>query len=132
MRGARIRFEFPHLANLPCSECQKWVYDLKTGKQQLYGGKPVRQHPSGPPCVQEPGICPKGEPGKSDLTYQNLRVLRHFEECRAVGGFPDDGLVKMHAGLLEPIYQDAERRKQNEDLSVKIARLVVPMRQKKR
>lgn len=122
----RLRFEHPHLANLPCSECQLWVHDLKTGKPQLYGGQKLKQHPSGPPCVQDPGSCPKGGIGKSDLTYQNERVVRHFEMCRAVGQFPDDDIVKRHASILGPIYDQHEERHNQDLLATKIARILLP------
>lgn len=122
----RLRFEHPHLADLPCAECQKWVYDLKTGKPQLYGGRKLAQHPSGPPCVQDPGCCPKGGIGKSDLTYQNERVVRHFEMCRAVGQFPDDDTVKRHASILGPIYDQHEERHNQDLLATKIARILLP------
>jgi len=122
----RLRFDHPHLAALSCNECQKWVHDLKTGKPQLYGGRKIKQHPKGPPCVQDPGCCPKVGPGKSDLTYQNERVLRHFEMCRAVGQFPDDDTVRRHAAILEPIFQDQEQKRETDELSVKLARLLLP------
>jgi len=115
--------EHPQLAMLPCSECQQWVHDLKTGKPTLYGGQKVKQHPSGPPCVQEPGICPKGKPGESDLTDQNERVWQHFRQCRATGEFPDDGIVKRHAAILEPIVAGAERRRQSNELVVGLGKI---------
>jgi hypothetical protein len=121
----RLRIEHPHLANLSCEDCKKWVYDLTTGKPQLYGGKLVAQHRTGPPCVQEPGICPKGSPGESDLTRQNERVVRHFEQCRATGDFPDDGHVHRHAAILEPLFRQAERRRQTSELTISLAKILV-------
>lgn len=106
----------------------KWVYDLKTGQPQLYGGRKLKQHPKGPPCVQEPGICPKGKPGESDLTEQNQRVVRHFEECRAVGEFPDDGVVREHAALLERLYRRAEEQRRTDQIVLGLAKILVKSR----
>jgi hypothetical protein len=113
---------------LSCQDCKKWVYDLKTGKLQLYGGKPVRQHPKGPPCMQEPGICPKGAPGRSDLTEQNRRVVEHFEQCRATGQFPDDGIVHQHAALLERIVRGYEQSKETDHLVLGLAKVFTKLK----
>ncbi len=121
----RLRFEHPQLALLPCSECQQFAYDLKTGKPQMYCGKKLPQHKRGPPCVTEPGSCPKGKPGESDLTEQNRRVYEHFRECRATGMFPEDGTVRMHAAILESIFSRAEQDRQSAHQAHELARLLI-------
>lgn len=124
----RLRFEHPHLAVLPCHECQQFAHDLKTGKPQMYCGKKLPQHPKGPPCVTEPGSCPKGKPGESDLLPVNQRVLEHFRQCRATGVFPDDGMVRMHAAILEPIFSRSENDRQAVQQANHLARLLLRMR----
>lgn len=124
----RLRFEHPHLAVLPCQECQQFAHDLKTGKPQMYCGKKLPQHPKGPPCVTEPGSCPKGKPGESDLLPMNQRVLEHFRQCRATGVFPDDGIVRMHAAILEPMFARAENDRQSLQQANQLGRLLIRMR----
>lgn len=94
----------------------------------MYAGKKLPQHPKGPPCITEPGSCPKGKPGESDLSPQNHRVMDHFRHCRATGNFPDDGLVRMHAAILEPIFARAERDRQTMNMANELARLLIRLK----
>ncbi len=73
-------------------------------------------------------VCPKGKPGESDLTPQNQRVYDHFRNCRATGTFPDDGLVQMHAAILEPIFSRAERDRQTMNMATEMARLLLRLK----
>jgi hypothetical protein len=64
------------------------------------------------PCA----ACPKTEGSArrawrdaADLTPRNARAYRHYAECRAVGSFPDDPLVRRHAGVVRAA-EDAVRR----------------------
>lgn len=78
--------------------------DGKGGKTYL---KRLPQCP--PPC----DTCPKTEGQKErkranacqGLSEQNQRCLQHFLECKAVGQFPDDAIVRRNAGIIQPYYQ---------------------------
>ena len=65
-----------------------------------------------PPCNTCPKIPPDA-PAKSwmfavDLTPQNLEVYWHYKECRAVGRFPRDPLVSLHAATIRAVEDQQE------------------------
>jgi hypothetical protein len=45
-----------------------------------------------------------------ELSDRNWRAYEHFLECRAVGLWPDDPIVKRNARILREIHDEAERR----------------------
>ena len=61
------------------------------------------------PCQTKLG-CPKGTPdaGKT-LTPENRQAWQHYKECRAVGNFPDDSIVRENAALIRDIEDSKER-----------------------
>ena len=87
------------------------MYDLETGKPLLNGKRKIRRGPAGPPCRNDATACPKGAPGKSELTVQNAQVLQHYMECRAVGQFPDDPLVRQNAALLHQVFEAVQQHR---------------------
>jgi hypothetical protein len=50
------------------------------------------------------------------LNPQNQLVWKHFCECEAVGYFPDDPLVRRHAGIIRQI-KDAHARASQQQLT---------------
>jgi len=55
-----------------------------------------------PPCRLSG--CPKGTPENSiELSQKNLQAWHHYQECRAVGNFPDDPIVRRNAALIKRI-----------------------------
>lgn len=76
-------------------------------------GLPVVRPPGSPtPCWK----CPKVPPGEPacpesavEMTDQNWRAFRHYEECRAVGAFPDDPIVRRNAALIRRVYDAWEQ-----------------------
>lgn len=67
-------------------------------------GEPLRR-PKGttPPCRGGKG-CPKGTPENSNaLSPKNEEAYQHYLECRAVGQFPDDMIVKKNAKRIRMI-----------------------------
>jgi len=105
----------PKVAAIDCRKCAKFAVDLKTGEFFRQGELMIPRGPEGPPCRQDKKICPKGEPGKSDLTKQNQKVLEHYRECRAVGEFPDDDLVRLNARILDQVFDDCEAVKRRRE-----------------
>jgi hypothetical protein len=57
-----------------------------------------------PPCHTCPKI-PRDAPARTwwyavDLSPENVQVYTHYLECRAVGHFPNDPIVKLHARII--------------------------------
>lgn len=82
-------------------------------------GKPVlRLLNCGPemlaPCRNDKG-CPKGTPeNPRTLNDQNRRCYEHYKECRAVGQFPDDPVVKQNAAVIRDVEDSIERSREVE------------------
>jgi hypothetical protein len=112
-----------------CAACQEHVYrdDDETpaehrGEKMLIRGKPVPRGGSLPPCWK----CPKvplavrkerQRSGKevtpadaADPGPEHYAIVEHFLRCDAVGQFPDDEIVKRHAGIIRPYKDAADRR----------------------
>lgn len=99
-----------------CDDCRKFIYE-DSGKQKIHRrtGLPVINLGGMTPC----SICPKipdrvfGDDGKEiaktpgnaaklrphavELTPRLTLAWQHYRECRAVGSFPDDPLVRGNA-----------------------------------
>ena len=107
----------PEVATRDCSHCQIYLYDEKTGEVKERRGKPIKRPPGTAPCRTNTG-CPKGTPeNNTTLTGKNLLALLHYEECKAVGQFPDDPIVRRNAAILRRIDEEVvqrERQQQNE------------------
>ncbi|PQO33331.1 hypothetical protein C5Y96_10795 [Blastopirellula marina] len=79
----------PGAASIDCSDCAKWLYDLKTGKRQTVRTGASRQEvpqprPSGvpTPCSS----CPKQNPQHAErlkLTDKNWRTYQLWRRARA-------------------------------------------------
>ena len=102
-----LKILHPHVAAISCKKCSKFACNLKTGEYFKQGAKLIRRGPEGPPCKTDPKICPKGEPGKSDLTRQNQQVLEHYFQCDAVNEWPDDDTVRLNARILKQTILEA-------------------------
>lgn len=97
----------PGVANRPCADCRKYVY-LDSGeplRRPARTGLPVLRPPGTvPPCHRCPKVPPDAEEKTwehaTELSAQNRRAYLHYRECRAVGCFPDDPLVRRHAALI--------------------------------
>lgn len=78
------------------------------------GGKPVPRPPLSPtPCVRCPKIPPGRDPkpeSAAELTPQLAECYQHYLECRAVGDFPADPIVRTAAALIRQVEDAANRR----------------------
>jgi len=104
----------PEVALRDCADCQRHVYDEATGLRAEFpprSGKPVPRPPGAPPpCRLRAGGCPKGSPEDSRaLSARNLRAYAHYLECRAVGRFPDDAVVRRNAAIMHQVEQECAR-----------------------
>lgn len=114
MLGVRVLLLHPQWRR-SCSDCLKWRYDEH--------GKPMeRPHGSGnrltnddgyTPCTECPKI-PEGSPKErryaQELSDKNFRAWQHWRECKAVGRFPDDEIVKRNAAILQSIQDELDRQ----------------------
>lgn len=100
------------MAARPCDECKTYLYDA-AGEPVLRGGKPVRRPPGSPlPCAN----CPKIPPGTPplpenavELTEEHRETVRFYRECRAVGQFPADPIVRWAAATLRAAEDHCDR-----------------------
>ena len=64
------------------------------------------------PCRFCPKI-PKGQEPKPEnaveLTMRNWQAYQHYLECKAVGAFPDDPIVRRNAMLIRQVEDSARR-----------------------
>ena len=104
-----------------------------------YGG--IDKHPDGtlakrldfgkgtcpPPCRTNKG-CPKGTPeNPKSLTEDNEQCYQHYCECKAVGVFPDDPIVRRNAAVIEEVLRQTDQlRKAKEQSSLMQLMLVKP------
>lgn len=112
---------FPQFANRPCQHCLKYEYDDETGKVRTHNGSPdgrpnLRHHKHIPLCKTPEG-CPKGTPDKQNsLTLRNRKAYLHYLECKAVGEFPDDPIVRRNARLIQRVVDFANEKRRIDEL----------------
>jgi len=101
--GVRFTRDYPELARRSCDLCQKWWF--KTDGSVVHsGGKPQLRQDK-PPCRERVG-CPKGTPeNQRTLNKANAWAWKHFCECRAIGQFPDDAIVRKNARIITEALQ---------------------------
>lgn len=103
MTGVRLLLLHPEVAMRDCQHCQKWLYDEKTGRVEQRAGKDVLRPGTPTPC-RFPKGCPKGTPEKQlSLTPKNEMAYQHYKECKAVGAFPDDPIVRRNAAMIRAV-----------------------------
>lgn len=95
----------PEVAGINCDDCRLWLYDLKTGKKELYLEKPIpRPKEVKTPCEFGPNECPKGHyKSPKSLTRENLQAYFHYLRCKATNQFPDDEMVRRNAAFIRQI-----------------------------
>jgi len=107
----------PEVAFRDCNHCLDYLYDEKTGKVKMFHGEAVERLPSVPAPCHCKG-CPKGTPeDQKVLSPKNFRAYQHWKECKAVGQFPNDGLVRFHASILQDLHDLAEEQRRNNFLA---------------
>ncbi|HTI51186.1 MAG TPA: hypothetical protein VL475_09550 [Planctomycetaceae bacterium] len=113
IRGTRLLLVAPHLAARDCGDCQLHVYDETTGRRAQHGGHPVpRPAGTAPPCRLPHVGCLKGTPeNPNSLSTNNQFAYRFHQECRAVGQFPDDSIVRHHAVVIQRVEQSVGRER---------------------
>ena len=101
-----LRMRHPAFYGLSCDDCAKWMHT--DGVVSRRHGLPVAR-PQGTvlPCFKCPKLAHTADKRREEAqepTERSRRIIRHYLECKAVGAFPDDPLVRWHAGMI----RDAE------------------------
>ena len=113
--GIRLIMLYPQIAFRDCEDCKQWVYDEEMGEREKKGGEYVPRYKGvKPPCGYSQG-CVKGSPENSSaLNEQNTQALQFIRECKAVGSFPNDPIVRQNAALIEMAEKSVSDAKQQE------------------
>jgi hypothetical protein len=98
-----------------CDQCEQFIHDPGRGWQPLKkrGSSEPEPRPAGTatPC----GLCPKipkpcpATGRKSELSERNWQTYLHYLQCKAVGEFPPDALVRRNAGWIRMIEDQVQR-----------------------
>jgi hypothetical protein len=103
----------PAVAHRDCKHCQEWLYEESGALALDRQGKPIRRPPGVSTACRTPQGCPKGTPdAMKSLTPQHEKTWSHYKRCRATNHWPDDDLVREHAGLLSTLEQQVEAMRQ--------------------
>lgn len=114
--GVLLLKRHPEVATRDCRLCQKWIFDEETGLRTLdRDGKPEPRFFACPPPCQTDRGCPKGTPEKSrSLNKRNEQCYQHYCECRAVGQFPDEPVVRRNAAIIREVEDRVDRLQQQD------------------
>ena len=109
----------PLLAIRDCRHCWRFVYNETNEKgrpidrpYEFRKGQLIKRKPglSSPACTQEGG-CSKGDiDNQRTLHPITERAYRYYRECRAVGIFPHDAVVRHFAVLFREAEDYVDRR----------------------
>lgn len=100
--GVLLERTNPKLAKRSCVDCKRFWFRESDGEI-------IRSNSTGEPmlregmtmCETEAG-CLKGTPEKQkSLSKQNRWAYLHYQECKAIGSFPDDAIVRSNAMVIE-------------------------------
>ena len=73
------------------------------------------------PCCnpKHPKGCPKGTADKPKvLSVKNRKAYQHWKECKAVGQFPEDDIVRQNAAMIQEIVENVAEHKQMQMMSI--------------
>ena len=110
----RLALLHPLVATRSCGDCKKWVYE-DSGELKMRNDEPM-ERPAGTPTPC--GSCPKIPKGRfpkpenaQELSEKNWRAFGHYRECKAVGRFPDDPIVRVNAGIIRMVEDQVQDTK---------------------
>jgi hypothetical protein len=110
----------PDAAARSCRDCRTYQYADEPGRFAPHPlarrGLPVLR-PAGAPtpcswCAKQPPDLPPHErtPDTAvELSERNWRAYQHYLECKAVGSFPDDPIVRRNAALFAQAHRVADQ-----------------------
>lgn len=120
MGGVQLLLFHPEIAGRKCSDCIKYVHDDRPGRMGQIVERPrgvpvLRIKNQRPRCEWCPKV-PKDEPPEPssavELSDRNWQAYRHYMECRAIGKFPDDPIVRRNAMLIRQAEDQAGEMRQ--------------------
>ncbi len=113
----------PQVAALSCHDCQRYMVLDPSAQLTARGRGQLRLRPKGTPLPC--GTCPKiphGEPpsplSAQELTEQNAQAYQHYLECRAVGQWPDDALVRRNASFIRQVEDQVAQNRSGQKLDL--------------
>lgn len=112
-----LQWKHPILCEIPCELCLKHPVDFKTGRfDVLRDGKTLEPRILNgdvchlAPCRDPARGCLKGTPEKPNtLNQANQDCYEHYSQCKAVGQFPDDPIVRRNAAVIVEVKEQIER-----------------------
>ena len=112
--GVQLIHRYPAIGDRDCGQCVLYQFNEMDGKMvRDKHGQPLSrdsqpEHMQGPPCDWPGQTCPKGhytEPKGFDELAKRAYVF-HLE-CKAVGSWPDDPIVRRNARIIEQAIAEA-------------------------
>lgn len=129
MIGAKLILLHPEVAGRSCETCKKYLHDDSGGR---FGQVVRRPAKTGPPVPRPAGsktpcaVCPKipaAMPADSlyavELTPELVATYSHYLECKAVGQFPDDPIVRRNAAIISAV-EGAVSREQSRRMGLSV------------
>lgn len=112
----RVIILHPEVAYRDCLFCLKNFHNEETGqpvKTRRADILEIEEYeprtPQCPPLCRTPKGCPKGTAEDPvELNERNQRAYQHYLECKAIGQFPDDPVVKRNAMIIRRVEDIAE------------------------
>ncbi len=123
----------PGIASRSCADCQRYVFDddpdiggpVKLDRDEL---PMVRESYSETPCYRCPKTPSNLHPDKRtratavEMNERSMLAYQFYLECRAVGQFPNDPIVRLCAAAIRGV-EDRYDRFQREKLSIQLETL---------
>jgi len=103
-----------------CKDCKKYLYDEDTGLQMIgLDGITPRRRPPGVKVMCETRTgCPKGTPeNPKTLSEKSESIYAYYRECKAVGVFPDDPMMRHYAATIHTALEIVRRAQKHREIS---------------
>ena len=105
----------PEVAYRSCNDCKKYLYSEDGTVTRRVGIPVLRPANATMPCAACPkqpyDVAPALRTPETavEMTDANREAYAHYRECRAVGVFPDDPIVRMNAASIRAVEDAADR-----------------------
>ena len=119
----RLLLHHPEVATRSCGDCQKWLYDDKTGERVKRAGRDIPRPKGVPtPC----SLCPKRSPEeapKLELSHKNLLTLQFYYRSKAVEfrnlseRWANDPIIQRNFAAIENELKQFDRKRLAEEIN---------------
>lgn len=99
--GVRMCLMHPEVATRSCDSCRHWWYGSDGRIARGANGQLLKRH--GVVMCDTPAGCPKGHYDNQLMSDKNQAAYSHYQECVAVGDFPDDLIVRSNATIIREV-----------------------------